>query len=306
MLKRIALVSLGAHLFFGAGLARMEIPQSMTPGIWSVDEKRVVEIHFLEESPPLPAVVRPPVPLPPALSKGNPRPKASEEGEVPKGRKSGGGGGDPLARVTRMGLLGKLSGSTEGTRVSSVEGGVAHAADGMAQLLRGAGVARRTAGVQARGEPGIGFGDGVGSGFGGGVATQEAQDLVASFGDGNGAEIVLDKKGVLSDGSELPFIEGGGCREEGEIARVVQSHRGGIRGCYNRSLIHTPGQQGEVGVRFIIDTEGRVSSAEVLSRTFHDPELERCILDRIVLWTFLPEPGCETVVRYSFHFSSGM
>ena len=168
LLRRIALVSLGAHLFFGAGFARMEIPSSMTPGVWSVDEKRVVEIRFLEEMPPLPAMLRPPVPLPPAPSKGDPRPKAPEEGEVPKGRKSGGGGGDPLARVTRMGLLGKLSGSTEGTRVSSVEGGVAHAADGMAQLLRGVGKARRTAGEPAYGEPGIGFGDGVGSGFGGG------------------------------------------------------------------------------------------------------------------------------------------
>jgi TonB family protein len=204
-----------------------------------------------------------------------------------------------------MGVLGHLEGSRNGSRVSSIEGGVVNASDGIAQLLRGVGATRRSSGVAARGEPGIGFGEGTGSGFGGGTATMRAEDLVLSFGDGGGNGIVLQKKGALAGGGDLPYLESGGCREEAEIARIVQGHRGAIRGCYNRSLLRKPDEEGEIGVRFVIEPAGRVVSAEILSRTFRDPDMEACILERMYEWKFPPEEGCETVVRYAFHFSAG-
>jgi len=306
VLRRIALISLALHLFFGVGLAKVGVQAIVTPGVWGVEEEEPVQLTLSEETPPVLLEMPTRPPMPPAERKGNPRPPSDDPEYVPpEGRQSGGGGGDPLARVTRMGVLGKLSGSPEGKRVSSMEGGVVHASDGIAQLLRGVGDVRKATGTSAKGEPGIGWGNGVGSGFGGGVATQRAEDLVASFGDGGGRALVLEKRGALSEGSELPFLEGGGCREEAEIARIVRSHRGGVRGCYNRSLLRNPHQAGEIAVRFIIDPDGIVTAAEILSRTFHDSEMESCILARIRQWRFSPEAGCETVVRYSFHFSSG-
>ncbi|MFH1279307.1 MAG: AgmX/PglI C-terminal domain-containing protein [Candidatus Eisenbacteria bacterium] len=304
-LRRIGLVSLAAHLVIGVGILSTDI-EAIAPGIYTVDERQAITLTLAEETPKALLAIRPPDPVPPAPSKVVVRKPGSPDGEKPpEGRKSGGGGGDPLARVTKLGVLGRSSGSDTGTRVSSVEGGVTHASDGIAQVLRGVGETRRNAGGPAKGEPGIGFGEGIGSGFGGGKATQRAEDLVASFGDGSGEALVLEKRGALGDGDDLPFIEGGSCRDEHSIATVVLGHRGGVRGCYNRSLLGDPDREGEVGVRFIIDPGGTVTFAEVTGRGFHDPEMEECILSRIREWSFGPEPGCETVVRYSFHFSSG-
>lgn len=304
-LRRAALLSITVHLCFGVGLAAMEFSPIVEPGVWGMDQETAIEITFTENGTitlPEPAALRP-LSLPPAERRGNPEREIAEK--PPKGRRSGGGGGDPLARVTKMGVLGMLDGSSDGERVSSLEGDAVHAADGVAQLLHGAGTARRTPGLSRLGESGIGFGSGTGSGFGGGEATQRAEDLVASFGDGTGTNLVPEKRSAVVSGGGLPFIEGGGCREEAEIARVVQSRRGGIRGCYNKSLLREPELEGEITVRFIIGVTGMVTSASILARTFHDPEMEACLSARIMQWTFPPEPGCETVVRYSFHFSTG-
>jgi TonB family protein len=307
VLRRIAIFSLVAHGAFGFGFTTMDLSTILPPGVWGMEDKEPVLVTLTDQLPEAVTEVRAVMPLPPIPDRGqggterNVRPD-----DPPQGQKSGGGGGDPLARVTKMGVLGKLDGSPGGQRVSSVEGGVVHAADGIAQLLRGVGATRKAAsGPPAQGEPGIGFGSGIGSGFGGGVATQKAEDLVASFGDGSGKEIILEKHGTLEDGTELPFIETGGCREETEIARIVRGHRGGVRGCYNRSLLRNPDQSGEVSVRFVISPDGRVTSAKILTRTFHDAEMESCLLERIRAWVFPEQVGCETVVRYSFHFSSG-
>ncbi|MFH1679573.1 MAG: AgmX/PglI C-terminal domain-containing protein [Candidatus Eisenbacteria bacterium] len=306
-LGRIALLSLAAHVSLGCVIATRDPVSYLSPGVWGIEDSKPLSIRLSEE---LPAPLERFRPLPPrteeARASRNPgRLNEEEPAPPPKGRRSGGGGGDPLARVTQAGVLGHLSGSDGGTRVSSIEGGTVHASDGIAQLLRGVGATRKATGLSARGTPGIGFGEGVGSGFGGGVATMRAEELVASFGDGGGREIVLERRGALAGGGGLPYLEGGGCREEAEIARVVQGHRGGVRGCYNRSLLKNPEQEGEIGVRFVIDAGGRVVSAEILSRTFHDPEMEACVLERMRDWTFSHEEGCETIVRYSFHFSAG-
>jgi TonB family protein len=303
---RIALVSVAAHFSLGYAVATHERSSLVTPGVWGLEESRPVDVRIAEEVPASLARVLPVVPVPPG--KETPRPgrlSDRDPEEIPVGRKSGGGGGDPLARVAQAGVLGHLDGASHGSRVRSVEGGVVHASDGIAQLLRGVGDVREASGPIGRGAFGIGFGEGVGSGFGGGVATMRAEDLVASFGDGGGRELVLEKRGALTGDADLPYLEEGGCREEAEIARVVQGHRGGVRGCYNRSLLRNPNEEGEIGVRFVIDALGRVISAEILARTFHDPEMEGCILERMRAWTFSPTEGCETVVRYSFHFSSG-
>jgi len=306
-LGRIALLSLAAHLSLGAVIATRGRTAEFPIGVWGIEDPKPLALRLAEE---LPAPLERFRPLPPRIEETpasrNPGRRSGEEpAPPPKGRKSGGGGGDPLARVTQMGVLGHLGGTNEGTRVSSLEGGTVHASDGITQLLRGVGDVRKSTGLPARGAAGIGFGEGVGSGFGGGVATQRAEELVASFGDGGGRAIILEDRGALGGSGELPYLEGGGCREEAEIARVVQGHRGGVRGCYNRSLLRNPDQEGEIGVRFVIDASGRVVSAEILSRTFHDPEMEACVLERMRAWIFSPEAGCETVVRYSFHFSSG-
>lgn len=301
LFRTIGTVSLGAHLVLGVGLTRVDLTPLVPPGVWGVEEPAVVEVTLPEilpaaiETPALPS--RPMPPMPAGGRQGVTGEKA------PEGKKLGGGGGDPLERITRMGVLGRMDGSSGGTRVAAERGGVAYASDGITQLLRGVGDQRRVSGAAAPGESGIGFGDGVGSGFGGGVAKQRARDLVASLGDGSSDALVLERREGAIDGAEFSFVGVEGCREEADIARVVLTHKGGIRGCYNRTLLRSPGDEGEVAVRFVITTRGSVSEAKIISSTVDDPELEQCVLGRIAQWVFPPEPGCETVVRYSFHFT---
>ncbi len=299
--RRIGLISLGAHLCFGIGLTRIDLQPLVPPGVWAVEEPVIVEITLPEILPAtIEPVALPSRPLPPLPPKGKPGVQGKK---APEGRKSGGGGGDPLARVTKMGVLGRLNGKTGGTRVASESGGVAYASDGIHQILRGVGEKRKVSGSAAGGESGIGFGNGVSSGFGGGIAKQRARDLVASLGDGSRDELVLERQGGAIDGADLLFEGVEGCREETDIARVVLSHKGGIRSCYNRTLLRSPGDEGEVAVRFVISTKGSITDSRVISSTVNDPALEECILERIGRWIFPPEPGCETVVRYSFHFT---
>lgn len=302
LFRRIGLISLGAHLCFGVGLARVDLQPLMVPGVWAVEEPVIVEITLPEILPAtIEPVVRPSRPLPPIPAGGE---QGVQGKKAPEGKKSGGGGGDPLERVTRMGVLGRLNGKGGGTRVAAESGGVAYASDGIDQLLRGVGERRKVSGAASSGESGIGFGNGVSSGFGGGIAKQRARDLVASLGDGSNDQLVLEREKGAIDGAELLFEGVEGCREEADIARIVLSHKGGIRGCYNRALLRSPDDEGEVAVRFVISTRGTITDAEVISSTVQDPALEECVLERIGRWVFPPEPGCETVVRYSFHFTS--
>ena len=112
-----------------------------------------------------------------------------------------------------------------------------------------------------------------------------------------------DLRGGSAKSDLVSLVREKGLLNESDIARVVLTHKGGIRGCYNRTLLRSPEDEGEVAVRFVISTRGSVTEARVMSSTVNDPELEQCVLERIAQWVFPPEPGCETVVRYSFHFT---
>ncbi len=304
ILRRVAAASIGAHLLFGLGIATVELQPLVTPGVWAVEEAPPVEVILSMEAPVFSKTAPPPVrqasPVPAGMKKG------MRSAKVEAGKKSGGGGGDPLRRVTRLGVLGRLATASSGSRVTAERKGTLYASDGMTQLLRGVGETRRVTGPASKGESGIGFGSGVGSGFGGGTAKQEAEELVASLGDGSGEKLVLERREGVIDGTGFSFEGADGCRDETEIARIVLSHKGGIRGCYNRTLRRTPGGKGEIAVRFLISTGGDVTGAEVISSTVGDPGLEECVLERIGKWTFPAEPDCETVVRYSFHFTSDL
>ncbi len=299
-LKRVFIASLAAHGILGFVVTQLDIAPMVPAGVWAMEEDAVIEIRLpdpieIAKIEPKEVKVEP---------KENAAPKRRGiQDAKPKGKRSGGGGGDPLARVTKMGVLGKLTGSTKAVRAQADQDGVTYASDGLTQLIRGVGDTRKVSGGAAKGESGIGFGNGVGSGFGGGKAKERASDLVASLGDGSSNDLVLERRDGVIDGEELALGGDDGCREESSLASIVQKKKGGIRSCYNRSLIRTPGEQGEIAVRFVIAPRGNITDVSILSSSVADPELEKCILERIYNWSFPAKEGCETVVRYTFHFS---
>lgn len=86
------------------------------------------------------------------------------------------------------------------------------------------------------------------------------------------------------------------------IARVVQSHLGEVRACYERYLSSRGSSTGQVVARWVIQLDGSVTSAAAASDTLGESRTTDCMLRSIRTWRF-PKPDGGTVrVEYPFHF----
>ncbi|MDG5814389.1 AgmX/PglI C-terminal domain-containing protein [Chitinispirillales bacterium ANBcel5] len=219
-----------------------------------------------------------------------------------------GGGGDPRARVTQEGVLGIVSGQVKGKSVQSAdvfgEGGFATDIDA---VLSGVGGLKSggDGGVGRKGAAGIGYGQGVGSGFGG--SGGGIDDLIGGLMGGGGGGLDLKKRGELKVTSP-GFDRGGaltGGRSRASIQRVVMQNMAALRHAYNRRLREKPGLGGRVTVKFSIDEFGKVLMAQIEESTIGDSQLEQTIVARIRRWNFdrIDKPGDVTEVVYPFVFS---
>src|SRR5690554_79019 len=93
-----------------------------------------------------------------------------------------------------------------------------------------------------------------------------------------------------------------GARSEEEIRKVVEQHKGAIFSIYNRALRQNAALQGKVVVKMIIDANGTVSSATIVSSALQDPDLEAKLLQRIRLISFPALNVAQTTLNYSFDF----
>jgi TonB family protein len=220
-----------------------------------------------------------------------------------------GGGGDPRARVTQMGVLGIVSGQIKGKSVASADifgkGGFASDIDA---ILSGVGGLRSggDGGVGRKGVAGIGYGSGYGSGFGG--SGGGIDDLLGGLmGGGGGGGLDLKKRGELRVSSP-DFLKGGaltGGRSRASIQRVVMQNMAALRHAYSRRLRDKPGLSGTVTVKFSIDEFGKVIFAQMVSSTLNDSELEQTVVTRVRSWVFerIDKPGDVTEVTYPFTFT---
>jgi len=219
-----------------------------------------------------------------------------------------GGGGDPRARVTQMGVLGIVSGQIKGKSVASADifgkGGFATDIDA---ILSGVGGLKSggDGGVGRKGVAGIGYGSGYGSGFGG--SGGGIDDLLGGLMGGGGGSLDLKKRGELK--MVRPDFEKGGAltggRSRASIQRVVMQNMAALRHAYNRRLRDKPGMSGKITVKFAIDEFGKVIFAQVVESTMGDAELEKVVVDRVRSWNFdkIDKPGDVTEVTYPFVFS---
>lgn len=93
-----------------------------------------------------------------------------------------------------------------------------------------------------------------------------------------------------------------GARSEEEIRKVVEQHKGAIFSIYNRALRQNAALQGKVVVKMIIEADGSVSSATIVSSALQDPDLEAKLLQRIRLISFPALNVAKTTLNYSFDF----
>ncbi len=156
-----------------------------------------------------------------------------------------------------------------------------------------------------------GFGAGNGGGFGaggggpGGRGNGGNGKGGAGGGAGNGAGA-----GAGGGAGEAKVAVGGAATAKGglspdQIRRVVMSHIGAVRACYESEAQRNPGLKGGVTVQWQIDAGGSVTGASVASSTLSNPRVEGCIVRQVQKWKFPSTESPTTVAGFPFKFGVG-
>ena len=90
-----------------------------------------------------------------------------------------------------------------------------------------------------------------------------------------------------------------------QIRRVVMSHIGAVRACYESEAQRNPGLKGGVTVQWEIDRGGAVTRASVGSSTLGNPRVEGCIVRQVQKWKFPTSDSPTTVAGFPFKFGVG-
>ncbi len=106
-----------------------------------------------------------------------------------------------------------------------------------------------------------------------GRATTQIESPIESLGPAGGD---VSRAGV----SDLPS------RSREEIELVFDRNKGAIIAIYNRALRQNPALVGKVVLELTIEPDGRVSDCSVVSSELGDPDLERRLVQRVLLFQF--------------------
>ena len=99
--------------------------------------------------------------------------------------------------------------------------------------------------------------------------------------------------------------ERGGSLSADVIRTVVRANQRHVQACYETALARWSALRGTVTVRFIIQPDGTVSTATVVSDTVGDAGLRACITASVVTWRFpAPDGGGLVSVTYPFTLES--
>lgn len=94
-------------------------------------------------------------------------------------------------------------------------------------------------------------------------------------------------------------------RSAEDVSRVIRSHHSAIQDCYKAALRTRPDTRGEITVRLWVSPDGEVVDAQIVSSTVDNPELERCVVRKVLAWSDFgfadPELGV-AVYRQTYQF----
>ena len=156
-------------------------------------------------------------------------------------------------------------------------------------------------GLAGVGEGGGGRGEAIGLGNVGTIGHGAGSGTGQGFGSGHG------RLGG-SHRTSPPAVRGGASEVSGRIPpeiiqRVVRQSFSRLRACYEQGLARSPGLQGRISIRFIIDRSGHVANASVGGSDLPDDQVNACVAREFTAMVFpAPEGGIVTVV-YPVMFS---
>lgn len=109
-------------------------------------------------------------------------------------------------------------------------------------------------------------------------------------------------------GKSIPGSPDDGFTDSGldrdQIIAVINKNRGQITYCYEQALKASPTTRGTVGIKFVINPEGRVSRATISESNVNDSKLESCMVAKLRSWPFPKPVGNVNVdVFYPFHLA---
>jgi len=108
-----------------------------------------------------------------------------------------------------------------------------------------------------------------------------------------------DRAGANSSSSNSRQTGG---RSEQSMRKTMEQNKGAVFSIYNRALRKDPSLEGRVVVEIIIEPNGRVSSARIVSSELNDKALEAKLLARIKLINFGSQQVRKTTLKYIFDF----
>jgi hypothetical protein len=88
-----------------------------------------------------------------------------------------------------------------------------------------------------------------------------------------------------------------------EIQRIIRAHFDTMRACYEDGLRRTAKLRGSVRTRFVIGTEGRVSSTKLDCTTMPDDVAVQCVVDAFAPLQFPRPQGGDVTVLYPIQFN---
>ena len=93
-----------------------------------------------------------------------------------------------------------------------------------------------------------------------------------------------------------------GYRSDEDIRKVMDKNKAAIFATYNRELRKNPTLEGKVVFKMVIEPNGRVSEASIVSSELDDPALERKLLARVRLINFGAKDVLQTTLNYAIDF----
>lgn len=93
-----------------------------------------------------------------------------------------------------------------------------------------------------------------------------------------------------------------GSRDLESIRAIIAEHKGAIYSLYRKALRKNPELEGKVTVQLVIEPNGSISKAKILSSELEDEKLEKRLLSRIKIINFGSQNASQTQLEYSFNF----
>lgn len=94
-------------------------------------------------------------------------------------------------------------------------------------------------------------------------------------------------------------------RSSEDIQMIFDRNKGALNTIYNRALRQNPALAGKVVLKLTIAPSGAVTECELVSSELKDPELERKLIARVLLFDFGQKNAAATTITYPIDFFPG-